>query len=406
MQVNRDDGDSIPPPESRVRFWADAVLAMAPAVMLAMSVTLVIPVLPAVSAHLGGGQNAKLLAQYFVAIAGLGVMLGAPLGGFIVDRAGLRPVLVASALLYALSGMAGAVLDGAPALLASRWGMGFGAGAFAAAATVLVGHRWHGTSRAGLLGYRGAAGAAGGVVTLLIAGAAGDAFGWRAPFLLYGLALPLAPLALVATNRRPTSHAPRLTGSPPEWRPLLPIYLRSLPLYIVMFTTTTQLPLLLAEVGVAQARQRSLILATSTVCGGAAALAFGRLRGALPPRKLLLFIVLLYGLGVSAMGLMNGPIVAIVGGLLCGAATGLTPAYFDHEVLGESTARIRGRAVAVLVTVHYLGQFLNPVVLGMLGAVIGMRPALLIAGLALLAWVIASTPAALRRKPVSDAPLA
>jgi MFS family permease len=388
------------PPGRGLEHWCALGVVLAPGLLLGMPITLVVPVLPSVAQHFGGGEGAKLIAEYVMAMSGAGIMLGAPVGGMAVDRLGYRAVLLPSLALFVLSGMAGAFVDQAAPMLLARFGLGFGAGAFVAAATALLGARWQGPARARLLGLLTALGSITSLFAILGAGQLADRFGWRTPFLLYGVVAPVALLCLFVKSDKPATTAADQVGKAQlaDWRPLLPLFLAALPLFVVMFAPTSQLPLVLGDIG-AGAKERSFILGGMTVFTALSALTYAPLTGRLGARRMLVLIVALFAVGVTAMGAAQNMALATAGVLICGVGVGLMPAHFNHGVLDEAPAQIRGRAASVMIALNYLAQFLNPVLIGSLGAMIGIQPALLVTGGLLFLWLIATTPGALRPRP-------
>jgi MFS family permease len=144
-----------------------------------------------------------------------------------------------------------------------------------------------------------------------------------------------------------------------------------------------------------------LILASQSVAAVAGALLFGRLSHRLGRRWLMIPILLLLAGGQVAMSMTNGVLTAMTTCLLCGLGMGLTPSHMGHELLEAAPAEIRGRAGAALVSLRYLAQFLNPVVVGSAGAALGLRPALLLVGAALAVWLLALTPTVMRSREAS-----
>ncbi len=389
--------------ESLLRKSCLTILALAPSLVAGMMVTLVIPLLPAIGEHFGSGDG-KLLAQYVMAVAGMGVVIGAVTGGYGVDRMGCRWVMILSLILYVISGLIVPALDDVNELLASRFFIGIGCGAFYAAATALVGQLWTGKSRARLLGYVTAVAGAVGIPSILASGAIADAFGWRAPFFLYALALPLIPLcfAVPVQIRRKQAAMVRVTWA--EWRALLPIYLRALPLYIVAFVPFTQLPLILADIGLTNHSDRSMILAVVPVGSGIAAFSFAALSRYFDRSRMFLLVLLLFGLGALTLGIVSGTTTVLLPVILCGVAGGLIHPHFKREVLADAPTHIQGRASGMIVSVHYAAQFLNPPIIGTLAAMITMRHALVVTGIALLLWLATTIVMASSRSESKIAP--
>jgi MFS family permease len=373
--------------------WPLFVVVLAPAFLIAMCYTLVMPVLPAVAKHFGGGDGAELVAQYFIAVAGVGVILGAPVAGVMVDRSGYRRVLIISLLVYVAAGLAGAVIIDRWALLGARLALGMGAGGYATAAGALLGQLWSEDKRAKIIGYITATGAFAALLTLLMAGAAADLLTWRAPFLLYVLALPLVLACLTVRGDGPEPRRRVKKAGWADWRPLAPIFLAALPLYIVMNTSGVQLPLLLSDIGLKTASERSLMLTVPSLCSALAGLSYARISGLLGSRRMFVLILLISAGAIVAMGLTTNLATAVVCVVLCGAGLGLMPAHFKFEVLAQAPTPMRGRAVAALVSLQNIAQMLNPLLIGSLGLAYGLRPALTATGALLIAWLIAAVAA-------------
>ncbi len=78
------------------------------------------PALPALKSAFGGGAGAQTWARWALTTPALFVAVGAPLAGFVIDRTGRRPVLLASLVLFGASGSVGGLLGSLPAITASR----------------------------------------------------------------------------------------------------------------------------------------------------------------------------------------------------------------------------------------------------------------------------------------------
>src|SRR5687768_8515906 len=71
------------------------------------------------------GTSAAFVAQMTMALAALGMMIGSIASGWILERAGTRTTLLASLLVFAITGAGGMVLRDPAVLLASRFLLGF-----------------------------------------------------------------------------------------------------------------------------------------------------------------------------------------------------------------------------------------------------------------------------------------
>ena len=91
----------------------------------ALALVTLYPALPAISAHFADIPHAATLVRGLSTIVSLAMVIGAPTAGLLVERLGARKVLLASALLFTVSGLSGFVLNSLWLLLISRAVMGF-----------------------------------------------------------------------------------------------------------------------------------------------------------------------------------------------------------------------------------------------------------------------------------------
>lgn len=99
--------------------------------------------------------------------------------------------------LSGLAGGAGYMIDSLPVLLASRALLGIGAAGIYVTATILLTEYFtNERQRETILCWQGAFITSGGVVCLLLGGVLAS-IGWRMPFLIYLVALPLIPLIAI-----------------------------------------------------------------------------------------------------------------------------------------------------------------------------------------------------------------
>ena len=89
----------------RERLLVAVLLSAAPC--MALMFVLVAPVLSSLAAHFGHGTTGALIAQMIMTLPGIGVILGGPITGWLVERAGTRRTLFASLIAYTLAGLGG-----------------------------------------------------------------------------------------------------------------------------------------------------------------------------------------------------------------------------------------------------------------------------------------------------------
>ena len=354
------------------------------------------PVLPRLATHFDGEQ-AEMLAQLVMTMPGLGIVFGAPLAGWLIDRLGIRAVLLSCLMLYAVCGSAGLYLNDALPFLLARFGLGLAAAGLSTASTLLISERFDGTERARVLGYMGATGAAFGVLSLLTAGAVAELSSWRAPFALYLVAVPL--LVTAAAFLAPI-HRSSVEDRPATWAPLLtlwPIYLMIVPLFAAAFMTSVQGPFLLAANGVASPAVQSWVLASSAVMNAIAASSYGRIRTQIGQQPTFVVILALMGAGNLVVGLSHDPIAVAAGCGLAGAGAGLLGPYLTELVLDRAPPAVRGRAIGLKYAAYFIGQFCNPIIIAPLRAAVAIHGAFTVVGMALGAAALVALMVRTRR---------
>lgn len=192
-----------------------------------MSGATISPSLPAIESHFAGSDNVEILTRLVLTLPALFIVICAPFAGGLADRFGRKPLLIAGALLYGLSGMSGLLTDSLAGLLVGRALLGV-AGVMTTA-TALVGDYFFGAERDRFMGYQSAFVGIGGLNFLTGGGMLAE-LNWRAPFAVYGLSLLLIPAVLAFINE-PTRHNSSTTSAPAQatgrtvWLAVIAVYI-------------------------------------------------------------------------------------------------------------------------------------------------------------------------------------
>ena len=364
--------------------WAMPVLlASSPA--MALLYTVVSPVLPELADYLGGDPgDAALLAQLVMMVPSIGLMVGGPLTGWLVDRLGAKSLLIVCAGIYALTGSAGLYLDSAWNLLLTRFFLGMSAAGLGTSTLVLIGESFDAQARNRIVGYQSACGALMGLLSMLLAGYLGQLAGWRLPFSFYLLGVPLLVLSIVVIPKRSVAridplHEPTAKSSV---RSLFPLYLSFIPLYAAVFTSSTQTSFLLADSGVSRPTILALVLAMSALANTLGATGYGFLRIRLGGRRVFFLGVMALAIGHVVLGLSSGAWVAGLGCAIAGLGAGILTPHLVNLVLDRASESQRGRAVGVMYSALFFGSFLNPLLMAPLAAWFGRHTA--VAGVGIL----------------------
>jgi MFS family permease len=350
------------------------------------------PALPAMAQHFGGvgGHDGAFFAQLVMTLPAAAMIAVAPLVGMFVERHGRRRTLILAFLLFALAGMAALVLPDAWSLLASRLLLGCAGGAILTICLALAGDFPEGGERERLLGF--AVAGASGLAAVMMVGGGGlvDVLGWRAPFAAYALGLPAALLAAYAVRdeRRPTLA---LSGLVRPLVQLWPLYGTGVLLAIGMFMPAIQGGFLMQAEGVTSAATQGLVAASCAVVATLSSASFGWLVSWLRPVRLLALLGLVFGAGALLMAAGHGLPAVATGAAVMGVAAGLVEATLATLLLARVPVHMHSRAMGLLLSAIFLGQFLNPWAVdplrhafGIHGAFVGVGVVMLVLGVLLM----------------------
>lgn len=291
------------------------VLAWIAAFFNFFSFQLLLPVMPLYLLRIGGHESQVGLIMGVTALVAL---LARPLVGYIADRYGRKPLLLAGSATYTLSSLLYTLVNAVPPLLAVRivHGAGLSAGSTGNStffADLAPPHR-----RAEAMGIYGIAMNTSSAIAPVIGAGLALSYGFRTVFLCSAAS---ALISLLLVSRLPELLV-RSAHSDPEVRPLLFSKEALFPSYLAICLTATfgavgsYVPVLAAQNGLGNPGlfflPYSLTLIFTRIFSGLAADRFGRIAVLVPGFCLLVAAMLLIGAATHVTALL---IAAIVYGL-------------------------------------------------------------------------------------------
>ena len=356
------------------------MVLMAAAVMPAMAIIALVPVLPMLMREFAQVPGAAFLVPAALTVPALCVALFSPVAGWLSDRFGRKPVLITALFGYAAIGLLPLLLTDLYLFVGSRILLGLAEAAIMTVSTALIGDYFEGEHRERWIATQVATVSVSAILLIAAGGALGEAFGSRGPFFLYLLALPvgaIAALTLFEPHRQPSQAnqtSARQAG-------VLPLLATTFFVGILFYTVIVQLGPILERVGTQSPALIGLVGAGANLGVVAGSLLFARLKGSTGPRLLALGLSLAF---VGYSGISIAPSLGLVAFFIVVACVG--SGVMLPNMLTWTMSRLpfhsRGAGTGSWTGSFFLGQFAAPLlVVGVSAMTAGLGATLLIYGL-------------------------
>lgn len=347
--------------------WPQGLTLAAQSIFPTMGALLLVPVVPLLFRQFGTMPRADYWIPLILTVPALCIALLSPLAGWIGDRFGRRPILLAALTVYGFAGVAPILLDSFQAILTSRIVLGICEAVIITLSATMIGDHFEGRARERWLALISTVASLSAIVFLGAAGALGDIFGWRGPLWLYTLSLLFVPAMLFLTwERRPDQVAQAETvareRSRLPWRHVAVTATATLLGSTLFYGLVMQQGLALTALGLIDPGRIGLLTALASLGNPIGTLVFWRVSH-LPATRLLALELLLIGSAYASVGWvatdLQFAICAFVGlfgcGLLLPTLITWTMRSLPHDV--------RGRGTGIFQSVFAFGQFLAGVLL-------------------------------------------
>jgi MFS family permease len=351
------------------------------------------PILHQLADHLGGDADAAFGVQMMAAMPGIGLVLGGLVASWTIDRLGARALLNYALIAYMILGSAGLYIDNLTGLCVTRLLLGLATAGIATASNTLIAHFYGGAARGRMISAATVVGSMLCVVAMLASGEIAEIAGWRAPFAIYIAAPMILWLAAIFGIPR---IAIRSEGSSSEEKgstgvviaKLWPYYLLITSLYVVLMMTSTQVSFLLAENGIIRPVIQARVLGTASFFLILGALLYGWVQGRYGANAAFRLGLLTLGIGIIGFGLAHDAVTASIAAASKGLASGLLNSGFIHMIMNRSEPHLRGRALGIMTSAMFLGDFLNPIVVHPIKEMLSLHAAFHVLGTLVLAGLL------------------
>lgn len=333
----------------------------------------VAPAIPRLIAHFDDVANAPLLVTLLLAIPAIFIAIMSPFVGLFTDRFGRKPVLVAGVALYGIFGMAPFFMEDLYAILATRAGVGISEAMLVTVGKTLIGDYFVGDRRRRWVGYQNAIDAALGTSMWFIGGYLAS-FGWRSPFLLYTIAIPLlVGVLLFIWEPVPEDDEPDLQVAPDTpfpWRPMIVVYAVTLFIGAMYFSYPTNIARALTELGVTTPTLIGILTAVASIATPLGSLVYTRIVSITSPTMIGIGLGFI-GFGFIAIGLADNYQVATGFAFIEQFGNGIIGAVMTAWCLSYLPFEHRGRGMGLWGTCWVAGIFSSPFLFRQIEALTG-----------------------------------
>lgn len=343
---------------------------------VALGMTCLIPVLPKIEDALANHSSDTYLVKFVSVAMGLGMVAGAPLAGWLSDKIGRRPVLIACLIAFSIFGMMGYFLHDLYSLIISRIFVGVAAAAVLTTGVTLVGDYFEGPRRNGLMGLNATVSSISALLGTPIAGFIGE-ISWQAPFLIHGIGLPMAGLALTLTGTKNHSGDARKVVSEPRQPFPYGLVAMSIVAGIIIFAPTVYIPFRMRDLGFNSPTTIAFVLTAKSIAVAVIAASYGKARARLSINQTFMASFMLCALGTAAFALVSSYELMLLSALVFGLGMGWVAPNLMTAAANAATEATRGRVMGIVKGANLISSLLAVVLLEPISNLRGPDAALL-----------------------------
>lgn len=385
---------------ARTASFAQALPLLLASCMSVLGAVLLTPVIPQLMGAFAG--NPPEMVLLILSAPALMIAIFAPFAGQIADRVGRKNLLVGALVVYAFVGTAPVWLPTDLGLvLASRLLVGVCEAAIMTCCTTLIGDYFSGHTRNKYFGLQSVFTTISATIFILVGGILGGVFGWRTPFFVYAISLVVAVLVIV-NIWEPTKTEAALAAAAAQARAPIPWGMLALPLVVTLFggfaffVVLAEPAVVYATLGLTDASAIGPISAAASIATAGTAFLFARLA------RLGAKVLLPIAFGAMAIGYVlvwlladAGSLPGVIAGVLVASAgTGLLLPTLVSWSVGRIPFVSRGRSTGVWTSAFFLGQFVTPLVIGVIQGALSVPVAVAVGVVGIVCAVVAIVLAA------------
>ena len=324
-----------------------------------MSGIAIVASLPLISHHFSDVKNIDFLSKLLLTVPSIMVALFAPFFGHLADKIGRLKPLYFGIFLFILSGSSGLYLEDFYHVLIGRAFLGISVALVMTSSMALIGDYFDEEARHKFISLQGMVVGLSGIIFIISGGYLAH-LGWRYPFLIYALPLLLLPL-LFSSLKEPVAIVRKEEEDDNGFKKLLPVYLTGFFSMVLFYMLPTQIPyLVINELG-GTPSSVSYFIAFSMLVNAITAKQYHHIKKRFGFTQLFVIIYLFFGTGLFIISQVQSVSGLFGASVFIGVGFGLLLVNVNMWLLSLVAAHKGGRAVGLLTSAFYLGQFISPI---------------------------------------------
>ncbi len=315
---------------------------------------------------LPGKADINFLVKFvLLSIPALFIVLAAPIAGWLADNWGRRPLLIASLVLFTLSGVSGFFVSTFTGLFIGRAFLGLSVAGIKTATITMAGDFFKGEERARFLGFQGSAMKAGGVVFMLLGGYLASVH-WSLPFwayLLALLALPGAIWSLAESKPQRVVDRPVNAGASIPMLQVSYAFTGAFLASVLFYLSVVQMNFFLFDAFQLSNFYTGLTVAIGNTVSAIIAFKYVFVKARLSYVTTFALIFLFMSVGYFVVSIAPSYIVVLLGISCAGLGFGLIVPNQSAWIIEVVPPERRGFGVGLITTAMFLGQFAAPILI-------------------------------------------
>lgn len=341
-----------------------AIILLLTSTMAIMGDFTISPALPKIYNAFEDSQNAEYLVKLILSVPALFIALSSPLIGITLDRYGRKIVLIASVILYIISGTTALYLDSIHFILIGRAFFGIAVAGTLITSTTMIGDFFKGSALNKIMGYQSASIGLAGVTFLILGGVLADIH-WRAPFFVYFIGFIYLFIILRYLPESPKiTKEENISDAKTKNTPITTIgliFLIAFFLMVFFYMIPIQIPFYLKAINVSSNTHIGLALSAEALISAISSTYYKKIKDYFSFKTIFILSFIIMGVGYIFISMVSNYHLIIFGLVIVGVGIGIIIPNINVCLITITNESIRGRIIGGMSMCYFLGQFCSQI---------------------------------------------